>query len=270
MVLGVVGCELRVAGIWGVEEVMEIQQIRNATLRITYAGRLFLTDPMLSQKHEFDSFAGISPNPISDLPIPAQDVVDGIEMVLLSHLHIDHFDPAAQDMLSKDMPILCQPGDEERLRKKGFHSVTPVDQVTEWQGIKLTRTQGRHGTGTWAEKMGNVSGYVLQAESEPTLYWAGDTILCDEVRQVVTDIQPDIILTHSSGAKLSKSDPIVMDAEQTIALCRAAPKAIVVATHMEALDHGTISRADLRALAEREGIGADRLFIPVDGKVLRF
>ena len=94
--------------------------------------------------------------------------------------------------------------------------------------------------------------------------------MCDEVRQVVTDTQPDIILTHSSGAKLPKSDPIVMDAEQTIALCRAAPKAIVVATHMEALDHGTVSRADLRALAEREGIGADRLFIPVDGKVLRF
>jgi len=225
---------------------------------------------MLSQKHEFDAFAGKSRNPISDLPIPARDVVEGIDAVLLSHLHIDHFDPAAEEMLPKDIPIFCQPGDEERLKKKGFQLVTPVDPPVEWQGIKVTRTQGQHGTGSVGEKMGNVSGYVLEAESEPTLYWAGDTIWCDAVKQVVRDAQPDIILTHSSGARFPKSDPIVMDAEQTIALCRAAPDGIVVATHMEALDHGTVSRADLRALAEREGIGADRLFIPLDGEVLRF
>lgn len=249
---------------------MEIQQIRNATLRITYAGKVVLTDPMLSQKHEFDAFAGKSRNPISDLPIPAKDVVEGIDAVLLSHLHIDHFDPAAEEMLPKDIPVFCQPGDEERLKKKGFQSVTPVDPSVEWQGIKVTRTQGQHGTGSLGEKMGDVSGYVLQAESEPTLYWAGDTIWCDAVKRVVTDTQPDIILTHSSGARFPKSDPIVMDAEQTIALCQAAPNAIVVATHMEALDHGTVSRTDLRALAEREGIEVARLSIPLDGEVLRF
>ncbi len=249
---------------------MKIQQIRNATLRITYAGKIFLTDPMLSQKHQFDSFAGISPNPISDLPIPTRDIVEGIEMVLVSHLHIDHFDPAAKDLLPKEITIFCQLGDEERLRKRGFQSVTPVDPFIDWHGIRLTRTQGRHGTGIWGEKMGYVSGYVLQAQGEPTLYWAGDTIWCDEVKKVLTDLRPDIILTHSSGARLPESDPIVMDAEQTIALCRAAPNAVVVATHMEALDHGTVSRADLRAVAEREGIGADRLLIPLDGEVLTF
>jgi hypothetical protein len=61
-----------------------------------------------------------------------------------------------------------------------------------------------------------------------------------------------------------------MDAEQTISLCQAAPNAVVVATHMEALDHGTVARADLRALAEKEGIGDDRLLIPLDGEVLVF
>jgi hypothetical protein len=61
-----------------------------------------------------------------------------------------------------------------------------------------------------------------------------------------------------------------MDAEQTIAVCRAAPKAIVVATHMEALDHGTVSRAELRALAEKKGIQSNQLFIPADGEVLNF
>lgn len=249
---------------------MEIQQIRNATLRIVYAKRILLTDPMLSQKHEFDSFAGKSPNPISDLPIPVKEVLAGIEMVLLSHLHIDHFDPAAQNALDKDIPIFCQSGDEGRLAEMGFEAVTPVELSVEWRGIKLTRTQGQHGTGRLGEKMGNVSGYVFEAEGEPTLYWTGDTIWCDPVKEVMAEKQPDVILTHSSGARFPKSDPIVMDAEQTISLCQAAPNAVVVATHMEALDHGTVARADLRALAEKEGIGDDRLLIPLDGEVLVF
>jgi hypothetical protein len=82
--------------------------------------------------------------------------------------------------------------------------------------------------------------------------------------------QPNIIIIHSSGAKLDESDPIVMDAEQSIAVCRVAPQAIVVATHMEAFDHGTVSRAALRAAAEATGIQPQQLLIPVDGEILNF
>ncbi|MBW1910427.1 MAG: hypothetical protein JRJ11_12955 [Deltaproteobacteria bacterium] len=63
---------------------------------------------------------------------------------------------------------------------------------------------------------------------------------------------------------------IVMDAVQTIAVCRAAPKAVVVATHMEALDHATVSRSDLKALAEMEDIKPSQLLIPYDGEILKF
>jgi len=45
---------------------------------------------------------------------------------------------------------------------------------------------------------------------------------------------------------------------------------IVIATHMEALDHATISRAELRAAAVAAGIPATRLLIPADGEVLSF
>ena len=56
-----------------------------------------------------------------------------------------------------------------------------------------------------------------------------------------------------------------MDAEQTITVCRAAPEATVIAVHMEALDHGTVSRAELRAAAENAAIRPDQLLIPADG-----
>jgi len=116
--------------------------------------------------------------------------------------------------------------------------------------------------------MGNVSGYVLRAKDEPTVYWAGDTIWCNAVKQVIDEFQPDIIVTHSCGAKFPDSDPIIMDAVQTVEVCRTAPSAIVIATHMEAVDHATVSRADLRSFAEKSGINTNQLLIPADGEVL--
>jgi hypothetical protein len=61
-----------------------------------------------------------------------------------------------------------------------------------------------------------------------------------------------------------------MDAEQTIQVCQAAPHSMVVAVHMEALDHCQVTRAGLRSYATRHGIGPDRLLIPADGEKLSF
>ena len=45
---------------------------------------------------------------------------------------------------------------------------------------------------------------------------------------------------------------------------------IVIATHMEALDHATVSREELRAYAKANGIQPERLLIPADGERLVF
>lgn len=249
---------------------MQIQQIRNATLRITYAGKIFITDPYLAGKHTMPSNKGISPNPLVDLPCSEHDVVEGIDTALISHIHSDHFDPTAQRLLQKSILIFCQPGDESEIKATGFRNVIPVNESFNWEGIAIMRTLARHGTGDVLKEMGNASGFVLRSENEPTVYWAGDTIWCEAVDDVIAQIQPDIIITHSCGAVWGNNILIVMDAVQTIAVCRAAPKAVVVATHMEALDHATVSRADLRALAEVEDIKPSQLLIPYDGEILKF
>lgn len=79
--------------------------IRNATARLHYAGRVFLLDPMLSIKGAFRPFAGIAPNPVVDLPTAVDDVVEGIDAVVVSHLHPDHVDDAAVRILSTDLPV---------------------------------------------------------------------------------------------------------------------------------------------------------------------
>lgn len=51
---------------------MKLTQIRNATLKVEYAGKKFLIDPMLSVKGAFPGFPGTLnshvANPMVDLP----------------------------------------------------------------------------------------------------------------------------------------------------------------------------------------------------------
>ncbi len=61
-----------------------------------------------------------------------------------------------------------------------------------------------------------------------------------------------------------------MDARQTIDVCKLCPDALVVATHMEALDHCKVSRKALRQHAVINGILNHRLMIPEDGETLNF
>lgn len=247
---------------------MEIQLIRNATMRWTYAGHRFLTDPYFAAKHTWPPLAGKSPNPQVDLPVPLAAILGGVETVLISHLHPDHFDPIAEEMLPKDIPVLCQIGDEAGLREKGFRQVVPVHPLLHWHGITLTRTPGQHGYGAWAERMGNVSGFVLQAPGEPTVYWAGDTVWYESVRQTILQYRPAIIITHSSGADFGESGPIIMDAVQTMAVCQAAAPAKVIAIHLETFDFDTVSRTALRSAAENARIPVEQLQIPQDGESL--
>ena len=247
---------------------MRLRLFRNATQRLRYAGRELLLDPYFAPRHSRPSFAGRSPNPLVDLPCPPEEIIAGAELLIVSHLHSDHFDPEAQRLLPKDLPVFCQPGDEEAIRGHGFERVTPVDGAVAWHGITLTRTPGQHGTHAELTEMGQVSGFVLQPPGEPTLYWAGDTDLYEPVREILTRFRPDVVVTHSSGALWKGSGPIVMDAAQTLAVCRAVPESRVIAIHLDSLDHGEVSREDLRAQAQAAGISEERLLIPADGETL--
>jgi L-ascorbate metabolism protein UlaG (beta-lactamase superfamily) len=252
------------------DEAMEIQLIRSATLRITYDRHVFLIDPYLAPKYSQEPLIGKSRNPLVDLPIPAQEVLADVEMLLVSHLHPDHFDDLAQQLLPRRIQVFCQPEDEGRIKAWGFSNIVPVKEHVEWYGMRITRTIGQHGNESWAPQMGSVSGFIFRAQNEPTIYWAGDTIWFEGLKQLVLETDPDIIITHSSGASFETGKPIIMDAKQTIAVCRTAPRAIVIATHMETFDFDTVSRKDLRTMAEAEKIGAEQLLIPADGDTLAF
>lgn len=246
---------------------MQLQLLRNALLKLTYDGRTYLIDPDLGPKHGRRSIAGRSQNPMVDLPEPIEAILAGVDQVIVSHLHADHFDEVGKARVPKQLPLICQPGDEETIAAAGFQSVTPLQNFLRLGSTVLTRHPAQHGTGAVVETMGRVMGFSLEAPSEPTFYWCGDSVFYPPLLDAVSATQPDVIVSHSCGA-LWDGTLIVMDAEQTLDLCEATPGATVIATHMEALDHATVSRTALREAAEARGIGPDRLLIPADGEAI--
>lgn len=249
---------------------MQLQLIRHATLLIEYADMRLLLDPMLSDAGAMPPIEN-SPqprrNPLVPLPCPATDVVSGIQAVLVTHTHRDHWDDAAIQYVPKDLPLFCQPEDLAKMEGVHFVNAVAVQEAKNWSRICITRTGGQHGTGEIAKKLAPVSGYVLQNANEPTLYVAGDTIWCDEVAAAIKQFKPDVIVANAGGARFLQGDPITMTAQDVIQVSKHAPKAQVIAVHMEAINHCLLTRHELARAAHRAGV---KVVIPDDGEVLRF
>jgi hypothetical protein len=113
--------------------------------------------------------------------------------------------------------------------------------------------------------MGAVMGFVLRAQGEPTVYWVGDTVLTDDILNVISNEKPDVIVVHSGGAMLGGT-LLIMDDAQTIEVAQKSGTATIVAVHMEALDHCTVTRSKLRSAADAVGIPNTQLLIPADGE----
>lgn len=250
---------------------MELQLARHSTLLIRYADQKLLVDPMLSD-------AGAMPpiqntpnelrNPLVPLAVPAAELID-VDAYLITHTHPDHFDEAAAELLPKQIPLYCQPEDEQKFRDLGFQSVHPVADSVEFGSIRLHRTGGQHGTGDIAIALAPVSGFVLQSTDEPTLYIAGDTIWCEEVRTALGQHQPDIAVVNAGGARFNVGDPITMTDADIAELCGHSSDLTVVAVHLEAINHCIQKRADLQAALAARGL-AERVQIPEDGATLTF
>jgi L-ascorbate metabolism protein UlaG (beta-lactamase superfamily) len=236
---------------------VKLTLIRSATLRIEIAGATLLVDPQLDPagaREAVPNTPNPRPTPLVDLPEPAEAVVKGLDAVLVTHLHRDHFDDTARALLDHSLPLFCQPQDTERLHADGFVDVRPVHGDAMLGDLLIARTEGQHGTGEIGERMAPVSGFVLAAPGEPTVYIAGDTILCDEVRAAVAEYSPAVIVVNASAAQFDGGGPIVMDNDDVVALARFAPDAQVVAVHFETVSHSTETRADLRSRLREEDV----------------
>lgn len=256
----------------------KFQQVRNATIKVEYAGTTFLVDPMLARKGAYPGFEGTynshQRNPLVELPFPAEEVIKA-DAVILTHLHLDHWDDAAKRLVPKKMPIFAQnEEDAASIRKDGFTDVRVLTNETIFNGTRLSRTGGQHGNDKMVAEisiLGKVSGVVFQRSRYKTVYVAGDTIWNRHVEEAILKYRPDVIVLNTGYARiLGYEGSIIMGKEDLHRAYLAAPKATVIGSHMEAVNHGMQSRQDLRDYIIEKGMDQQRVLVPADGESYSF
>lgn len=255
---------------------MRIHHLRSATFVLEAAGERVLVDPMLGAKGTVaPPFAVIRHrprrNPTIDLPANSKALLEGVSAGLVTHCrrgHLDHLDRAGRALLSDSgLPVFCNARDASYLRKRGLRA-EPVrsDEKRDFLGGSITAFPAVHGYGLMAKLMGPGVGYLIELPGEPTIYVSGDTVLTDEVRRVLVERRPDVAVMAAGSAGFDVGRPILMPLEEQLEFARLAP-GIVIANHLEAMNHCPTTRADLRAAFAAAGL-AERVLIPADGETL--
>ena len=207
---------------------MKIQQIRNATIRIECAGKHFLVDPWFQKKGTGmsapspDPEKAKIPSPTTELPFPVEQIMEGIDAIIVTHIHPDHFDPETAAMLDKSIPV--------------FTANEETKSQTNFDGVILIRTEAMHGESP-DHAAGPVCGIILQAAGEPVLYVAGDTVYYKGVERALEQYRPDVVVLNACGAELMGLGRLIMGAEDVLKVCEAAPDAAIIASHMDCHPH---------------------------------
>ncbi|NJO01498.1 MAG: MBL fold metallo-hydrolase [Bacteroidia bacterium] len=69
-----------------------------------------------------DSGAAISEAEVAKL-------LSEIDLVVITHIHPNHWHKTAPDMMAKDQAIACQPADEAAIQKMGFTQVQAIEDI---------------------------------------------------------------------------------------------------------------------------------------------
>ncbi|MFA9488549.1 MULTISPECIES: MBL fold metallo-hydrolase [unclassified Mannheimia] len=254
----------------------QYQHIRNATAKIEYAGKTFLVDPYLAEKDRYLPPNAQKRNPTVEMNQSIEEVLKGVDAVIVTHTHADHWDEVAQQRVPKNLPIFVQnAGDARLIRSQGFTDVRVVGKDTPFEGVTLTRTRGQHGTDAMyanqkvAEMVGDAMGVVMKAEGNPTVYLVGDTIWNHEVEYSFNTYKPDFVVLNAGCAKLPnfEGSPIMCqdDVEKAHTI---APQAKILTVHMDALPQTSISSDQMKAFVEKQQL--NRVTVPKNGDVIKF
>ena len=87
----------------------------------------------------------------------------------------------------------------------------------------------------------------------------------EAVQEVILKNTPEIIVANAGDNQFFEGGSLVMGKDDVYEVYKAAPKAKIIAVHMEAVNHWTLSREQLKRFINEKGITSNVL-VPDDGE----
>jgi L-ascorbate metabolism protein UlaG (beta-lactamase superfamily) len=216
--------------------------IGTATVLIRYAGFTILTDPnFLHRGEQVHIGYGLRSTRKTD---PAIDIdqLPPLDLIVLSHMHEDHFDRIAERNLDKTIPIITNTSAASDLEKKGFMRTYGIDtweSVTVIKGgatLRITSLPAKHAPGPLKSMLPPVMGSMLEFQSSQVqprlrLYITGDTLLDKQLRAIPRRFpEIDLALIHLGGTKIM-GILLTMDGKQGAQLLSIIAPHIAIPIH---------------------------------------
>jgi L-ascorbate metabolism protein UlaG (beta-lactamase superfamily) len=152
-----------------------ITYVGHATVLAELDGARLLTDPVLR--------ARVGPLRRQGAPA-APDVGEGLDAVLISHLHHDHADLPSLRTIDSDVPVLAPRGTGGFFARHGFASVSELAPGDSRRvgGIAVTAVEARHCGRRRLARDSEAVGFLLRGRRQ--IYFAGDTDLFDGMEAI--------------------------------------------------------------------------------------
>lgn len=224
--------------------------IGNATVLLRYAGFTILTDPNFVHRGEDVPLGyGLSTRRLTDPAVEIDDLPP-LDLVVLSHLHADHFDRIAEARLPRSIPIVTTHEAAHWLAERGFRSLEPLvawemhELRTPTGRLRITAMPGRHAPGVLDLAMPEVIGTYYEfwdgvamatrgATATLRVYVSGDTLMYEGLREI-PDRMPaiDLALVHLGGTRVM-GVTVTMDGEQGRELVETLRPKLTVPIHVD-------------------------------------
>jgi L-ascorbate metabolism protein UlaG (beta-lactamase superfamily) len=205
--------------------------VGTATVIIRYGGFTILTDPNFLHAGDHVHLGyGLRSRRLTNPAVEIEDLPP-LDLVVLSHLHGDHFDRVAEEKLDKTLPIITTPHAARYLEGKGFR---PLEGLATWESLtvrkgearlRVTAMPGTHAPGPLRKVLPPVMGSMLEfgdveGPTRLRLYISGDTLVHDRLRQIPERYpEIDLALLHLGGTRVL-GILVTMDAEQGVQALR--------------------------------------------------
>ena len=216
--------------------------VGTATVVIRYGGFTILTDPNFLHAGDHVHLGyGLRSRGLTNPAVEIEDLPP-LDLVVLSHLHGDHFDRVAEAKLDKTLPIITTPHAARYLEGRGFR---PLEGLRTWESmtvrkgdarLRVTAMPGTHAPGPMRKVLPPVMGSMLEfGEAEGTtrlrLYISGDTLVHKRLREIPRRYPGiDLALLHLGGTRVL-GILVTMDAEQGVEALRIIDPRTAVPIH---------------------------------------